>query len=74
MLTGGHVSVIGTLLGVALITLINNALVLWQIDPFWVQLLLGALILGAVFLNRYREVQAERRTAPGPAVPVADHG
>lgn len=72
VLTGGHVSVIGTLLGVAMITLINNALVLWQIDPYWVQLLLGALILGAVFLNRYREVRAERQAAP--AVPVADHG
>ncbi len=74
ILTGGHVSVIGTLLGVALITLINNALVLWQIDPFWVQFLLGALILGAVFLNRYREVQAERQAAAGPALAVADHG
>jgi len=54
-LSGGHVSVAGTLLGVVLITLINNALVLLQIDPFWVQVVLGALILGAVGLNRVRE-------------------
>ncbi len=63
VLTGGHVSVIGTCLGVAIVTLIGNALVLLAIDPFFVQLLLGALILGAVGLNRYREVKAERQRA-----------
>ena len=65
VLTGGHVSVIGTCLGVLIVTLIGNALVLLAIDPFFVQLLLGALILGAVGLNRYREVQAEARRAKG---------
>ncbi len=59
VLTGGHVSVIGTCLGVIIVTLVSNALVLLAIDPFFVQLLLGALILGAVGLNRYREVKAE---------------
>lgn len=59
VLTGGQVSVIGTCLGVLIVTLISNALVLLAIDPFFVQLLLGALILGAVGLNRYREVKAE---------------
>ncbi len=59
VLAGGHVSVIGTCLGVVIVTLITNALVLLAIDPFFVQLLLGALILGAVGLNRYREVKAE---------------
>jgi ribose transport system permease protein len=62
-LQGGHVSVVGTCLGVLLVTLINDALVLMQIDPFWVQVVLGALILGAVGLNRLRE---GRR--PGDAV------
>lgn len=60
VLAGGHVSVIGTCLGVVIVTLINNALVLLGIDPFFVQLLLGALILLAVGLNRWRE----RRLAP----------
>jgi ribose transport system permease protein len=62
-LAGGHVSILGTCLGVLLITLINNALVLMQIDPFWVQVALGALILAAVGINRWRE---HRR--PGEAV------
>jgi ribose transport system permease protein len=60
VLTGGHVSVIGTLLGVVVIALINNGLVLMRIDPYWVQFLLGGLILAAVGVNRWREVQAER--------------
>lgn len=57
VLTGGHVSVAGTLLGVLLISMINNALVLLRIDPFWVQLFLGLLILAAVGLNRLRELR-----------------
>ena len=40
-LTGGHVSVLGTFLGVLVVALITNALVLLAIDPFLVQLLLG---------------------------------
>lgn len=58
VLAGGYVSVAGTCLGVVVVSLINNALVLLGIDPFFVQLLLGALILGAVGLNRLREVRA----------------
>jgi ribose transport system permease protein len=59
-LAGGHVSVIGTVLGVIIVALITQALVLFAIDPFYVQLLLGVLILGAVGLNRYREVRTLR--------------
>ena len=55
VLAGGHVSVGGTCLGVAVVVLINNALVLLNVDPFAVQLLLGVLILLAVALARFRE-------------------
>lgn len=55
VLSGGHVSVIGTCLGVLIVSLINQALVMLAVDPFYVQVLLGALILGAVGLNRLRE-------------------
>ncbi len=55
VLAGGHVSVGGTLLGVAIIMLINNALVLLNVNPYAVQLLLGALILAAVALSRFRD-------------------
>jgi ribose transport system permease protein len=57
-LTGGHVSVLGTLFAVVLIALIENGMVLAKVDPYWVQFLLGALILAAVWLNRWRAVRA----------------
>ena len=55
-LTGGYVSVLGTMFAVLLIALIENGMVLAKVDPYWVQFLLGALILAAVGLNRWRAV------------------
>ncbi|ODT66459.1 MAG: ABC transporter permease [Pelagibacterium sp. SCN 63-23] len=57
-LSGGHISIVGTLLAVLLIALIENGMVLVKVDPYWVQFLLGALILLAVGINRLRAVQA----------------
>ena len=57
-LTGGYISVLGTMFAVILIALIENGLVLAKVDPYWVQFLLGALILAAVGLNRWRAVAA----------------
>lgn len=56
MLNGGHVSVAGTVCGVVIIALITQGLVLFRVDPYYVQFLLGALILAAVGANRLREV------------------
>jgi len=58
-LSGGHISVVATSLAVMLIVLIQNGMVLAQVDPYWVQFLLGALILAAVGLNRLRTLHAE---------------
>jgi hypothetical protein len=41
LLQGGHVSVAGTFLGVVIVAIITQALVLFQIDPFIVQIVLG---------------------------------
>ena len=56
-LTGGYISVLGTMFAVVLIALIQNGMVLAKVDPYWVQFLLGALILAAVWLNRWRAVR-----------------
>lgn len=56
-LSGGHISIVGTLLAVVLIALIENGMVLVKVDPYWVQFMLGALILGAVGINRLRAVR-----------------
>lgn len=57
VLSGGHVSVFGTLLGVVIVAIITQALVIFRIDPFFVQVVLGLLILWAVGVNRLREVR-----------------
>jgi ribose transport system permease protein len=53
-LAGGYVSITGAILAVFVIALIQNGLVLAKVDPYWVQFLLGALIVGAISLNRWR--------------------
>jgi ribose transport system permease protein len=59
VLAGGHVSVAGTVLGVVVVAIITQALVLFAIDPFLVQVVLGLLILWAVGVNRLRELRVE---------------
>jgi ribose transport system permease protein len=60
VLAGGHVSTVATLLGVIIVAIITQALVLFHIDPFLVQVVLGLLILWAVGINRWREVRVAR--------------
>jgi len=50
-LFGGKGSMLGTLLGVLIIGLINNGLTLWNVQPFWVQFIQGAVIFGAVLVD-----------------------
>jgi ribose transport system permease protein len=59
-LSGGSVSIVGAMLAVLMIALIENALVLAKVDPYWVQFALGALVLVTVGLNRWRAVRAVR--------------
>lgn len=56
-LAGGAISITGTVIAVLLVGLIQNAMVLLAVDPYWVTFLLGALILIAVWINRYRAVR-----------------
>ena len=56
-LGGGHVSVFGTFFGVVTVAIINQALVIFRIDPYFVEVVLGLLILWAVGVNRLRELR-----------------
>jgi len=56
-LAGGSISILGTFIAVLLVGLIQNAMVLLAVDPYWVTFLLGALILAAVWINRYRAIR-----------------
>jgi simple sugar transport system permease protein len=53
-ITGGHGSVVGTLLGVLLVTLINNVLILAGVPSTWQKAIIGGFIVlaGAVFALR----------------------
>lgn len=50
-LSGGRGSMLGTLLGVLVITLIGNGLILLGINPFFQQVVRGLIIVGAVLAN-----------------------
>jgi len=60
-MSGGKTSVIGTIFGGILMTLISNALVLFRVDIFWEQSFLGMALLFAVGMDRLRNVYAEKK-------------
>lgn len=60
-LTGGRISILGTIFGGILLTLISNALVLLGVNVFWEQFFLGVVLLFAVGMDRVRAVYSERR-------------
>lgn len=59
ILLGGHVPIVGTILGVLVIILIENLLVLYGVDPQYNEFFVGALILLAVGFNHWRSLRAE---------------
>jgi len=61
LLTGGRVSVLGTLLGAFLVTMLTAGLLLMQVGAFWVQTYLGLLLLAAVLLDLLRRSYLARR-------------
>lgn len=61
LLTGGRVSVLGTMLGAVLVTLLSTGLLLLQVGEFWVRSVLGALLLLAVLADRTRRAFLARR-------------
>lgn len=54
LLTGGRISVFGTLLGAFLVTMLTTGLLLMQVGAFWIQTYLGLLLLLAVLLDLTR--------------------
>ncbi|MDO6731850.1 ABC transporter permease [Marinovum sp. 2_MG-2023] len=60
ILAGGHVSTVATVFGVLIVAQITQALVLFHIDPFFVQVVLGLMILAAVSVNQWRELRLQR--------------
>ena len=59
-LSGGMVSVIGTILGALLVSTIRSGLLVLQVGNFWLQLFLGIFLLCAIVIERYRSAIALR--------------
>lgn len=64
VITGGAVSVFGTVLGGLLIASITNGVLLLNVSNFFVNFFLGIVLLIAVGLDRLRKVVAERTSLP----------
>ena len=61
LLTGGRVSVTGTLLGATFVTVITSGLLLMRVSEFWVQAFLGLMLLAAVLIDKARHTLLRRR-------------
>jgi len=61
-LVGGVVSVVGTCLAALIIRLVDVAQAQYSINPQWVDLIIGAVVLGAVLITQLRI--RRRRTSP----------
>lgn len=57
-LLGGYGSAIGAVIGSLLLEVIRNALLLAGVNPFWQGLFVGAFILFAVLLERFRAMRS----------------
>jgi ribose transport system permease protein len=60
-LTGGIVSVVGTCLAAFIVRLVDVAQAQYSLDPSWVSLIVGAVVLGAVLLTQIRLREKGRR-------------
>lgn len=62
-LTGGRGSILGSILGLALMTLATNALSLYSVSAMWHQFIQFTILLVAVVLDQVQQVIAQRRAA-----------
>jgi ribose transport system permease protein len=63
-LSGGSVSVIGVLVAGLILSTISDALILLQVNPYWVTLIEGVLVFLAVMLGRGESFETYRRFLP----------
>jgi ribose transport system permease protein len=76
LLSGGLVSVIGTVLGGTLLETIRNGLTLMAAESYWVGILTGLVLLLAILLDRVRaavvagQLTVPERDEPQPDIPT----
>ena len=60
-LSGGEGGVVGTLIGAALMGVLTSAIVLLGISAYWERVIIGAVVLTAVLIDRMRQIAHQRR-------------
>ena len=58
-ITGGVGTVLGAVLGVALLQTITGSMVLMDVSPYWQDLIRGGILLGAVSLDHIRHTRGK---------------
>ena len=61
LLSGGRVSVFGTMLGAAFVNVMTSGLLFLQVGEFWILAILGLMLLLAVLTDRARQVFLKSR-------------
>jgi ribose transport system permease protein len=61
LLSGGRVSVVGTLLGAAFVNVMTSGLLLMRVGEFWILASLGVMLLVAVLADRARQIFLKNR-------------
>lgn len=67
-LAGGRASILGTVIGTAIIAVLSSGLVVAGVDPFWQQVAIGAILVLAVWADRKRSTVAGRRSHQLPRI------
>ncbi|HEY5501654.1 MAG TPA: hypothetical protein VIK09_06690, partial [Candidatus Humimicrobiaceae bacterium] len=60
---GGRGTIIGTVLGISMITIINTSLVFMKIPQYFQQFVIGMIIVISVSITAYRQKLKERQTS-----------
>jgi ribose transport system permease protein len=60
-LTGGEGTVAGTIIGALIISLVRNAINIFNIPSYWQQVIIGSVIVLAVVLDQWRKKQSRRQ-------------
>jgi len=55
ILSGGKVSITGTILGAVLMSMVVNGLFLLNVSQYWFQTFLGGILLGSYEINKFRK-------------------
>jgi ribose transport system permease protein len=59
-LFGGMGSIVGSVVGTFIPTTLRNGLIIGGINPFWQQVAIGAILIGAVYIDQRRRKATER--------------